>query len=237
MPGLFVTGTDTNVGKTLVSAAMLRAMRDLGLRGVGMKPVAAGAEPAGSAWVNEDVVELGRASALEAPDELVNPYLFREAIAPHIAAERKGVRIEIPRIVDAYERLAGLADWVVVEGAGGFRVPLDDRHDGADLAVALALPVVLVVGMRLGCINHALLSAEAVGARGLKLAGWVANRVAPEMAAFDANLASLESRLPAPCLAVIPWLTGDRRDQAARSLSPRRFADWLESLRKGPSGL
>ncbi|NTV94651.1 MAG: dethiobiotin synthase [Thiobacillus sp.] len=230
MPGIFVTGTDTNVGKTLVSAALLLAMKDLGLRAVGMKPVAAGAERIGDAWVNEDVAELTRAAAIEAPPEWINPYLFREAIAPHIAAERKGVRVEIPRIVEAYEQLAGLADWVVVEGAGGFRVPLDARRDSADLAVALGLPVVLVVGMRLGCINHALLTAEAIAARGLKLAGWVANRVDPEMAVFEDNLASLEARLPAPCLAVIPWLPAASPEQAARLLPPRRFSAWLESL-------
>lgn len=228
--GIFVTGTDTGVGKTLVSAALLHVMRDLGLRAVAMKPVAAGAEPIGTAWVNEDVAELTRAAGVQAPPELVNPYLFREAIAPHIAAERKGVRIELPRIVEAYEALADLADWVVVEGAGGFRVPLDDQRDSADLTVALGLPVLMVVGMRLGCINHALLTAEAVAARGLRLAGWLANRVDPDMAAFEANLASLEARLPAPCLAVIPWLAQADSELAARLLPPRRCADWLKSL-------
>jgi dethiobiotin synthetase len=230
MAGIFVTGTDTDVGKTLVSAALLLAMKDLGLKAVGMKPIAAGAEKVGDAWVNEDVIALNAASGIQAPPEWVNPYLFRDAIAPHIAAQRKGARIEIPRIVDAYGHLAGLADWVVVEGAGGFRVPLDDQRDGADLAVALGLPVVLVVGVRLGCLNHALLSAEAIAARGLRLAGWVANRVDPDMPAYEENLASLEQRLLAPCLAAIPWLADPGPERAARLLPPRRFRVWLESL-------
>ncbi|TCJ18164.1 dethiobiotin synthase [Parasulfuritortus cantonensis] len=230
MAGLFVTGTDTEVGKTLVSATLLVAMRQLGLRALGMKPIAAGAEQVDGRWQNEDVLALTRAASVPAPADLVNPYLFREPIAPHIAAERKGVRIEIPRIVEAYEALAGLADWIVVEGAGGFRVPLDARRDSADLAVALGLPVILVVGMRLGCINHALLTAEAVAARGLRLAGWVANRVAPDMPVFEENLATLEARLPAPCLAVIPHLPAADPEQAARVLPPRRFSAWLDSL-------
>lgn len=228
--GIFVTGTDTDAGKTLVAAALLHAMRDIGLSAVGMKPVAAGAERVDGTWVNGDVAELVRASGVAAAAELVNPYLFRDALAPHIAARRKGVRIEIPRIVEACERLAALADWVVVEGAGGFRVPLDERRDGADLAVALGLPVLLVVGMRLGCLNHALLSAEAIERRGLRLAGWVANRVDPDMGAFEENQASLAERLPAPCLAVIPWLDDPRPERAARLLSPRNLKRWLDNL-------
>ncbi len=230
MPGIFVTGTDTGIGKTLVSTALLHGMQVLGLRAAGMKPVAAGADLIDGAWVNEDVAELTRAATVAAPPDWVNPYLFRDAIAPHIAAERKGVRIEIPRIVEAYEQLAGLADWVVVEGAGGFRVPLDGRRDSADLAVALGLPVLMVVGLRLGCINHALLTAEAIAARGLRLAGWVANRVDPDMAVYEENLASLENRLPAPCLAVIPWLEDGRPERAARLLPPVRLKQWLDSL-------
>lgn len=230
MAGIFVTGTDTGVGKTLVSAALLHAMTSLGLRALGMKPVAAGAERVEGAWVNEDVLALTQAANVVAPAEWINPYLFRDPVAPHIAAERKGVRIEIPRIVEAYRQLAGLADWVVVEGAGGFRVPLDGRRDSADLAMALDLPVLMVVGLRLGCINHALLTAEAIAARGLRLAGWVANRVDPAMAAFDENLASLEARLPAPCLAAIPWLEDGRPERAARLLPPRRLEQWLSTI-------
>mgnify|MGYP001048176886 FL=1 len=230
MPGLFVTGTDTGVGKTLISAALLHLLSTLGHRAVGMKPVAAGAENVDGIWWNEDVLALSRASGIAAPAALVNPYLFREPIAPHIAAERKGVRIEIPRIVEAYGELAELAEWVVVEGAGGFRIPLDAKRDSADLAVALGLPVTLVVGMRLGCLNHALLTAEAIERRGLKLAGWVANRVDPDMAAFEENLAALEHRLPAPCLAVVPWQAGATAAWATRAMAPNRLAKWFHSL-------
>jgi dethiobiotin synthetase len=230
MPGLFITGTDTGVGKTRVTAALLTLLDRLGLRAIGMKPVAAGADLVGADWVNEDVVLLNAAANVTAPPEWVNPYLFRDAIAPHIAAERKGVHIEIPRIVESYERLAGLADWVVVEGAGGFRIPLDRQRDSADLAAALNLPVVLVVGMRLGCLNHALLTAEAIERRGLRLAGWVANRIDPDMAVFDENLATLETRLAAPCLAVVPWQANPAPEWIARSLAPNRLAKWLDSL-------
>lgn len=220
-PGFFITGTDTGVGKTLVAAALLHALAGLGVRAVGMKPVAAGAQLQDGVWVNEDVVMLGAASAVAAPPELVNPYLFREPIAPHIAAEHKGVTIEIPRIVAAFETLAGLAECVVVEGAGGFRVPLDRQRDIADLAVRLHLPVILVVGMRLGCLNHALLTAEAIAARGLRLAAWVANRIDADMAAYEENLAALMARLHAPLLAELPHLPAVDPRAAARRVSPR----------------
>lgn len=230
MPGVFVTGTDTGVGKTQVATALLHVLRTLGRSAVGMKPVAAGAERVGGAWVNEDVALLRQAASIEAPAEWVNPYLFRDAIAPHIAAERKGVRIEIPRIVEACENLARLADWVVVEGAGGFRIPFDRQKDSADLAVALNLPVVLVVGMRLGCLNHALLTAEAIERRGLRLAGWVANRIDADMAAFEENLATLEARLPAPCLASVPWQANPASEWMARFMAPSRMAKWFDSI-------
>lgn len=234
MPGIFVTGTDTGVGKTLISTALLIALRRLGVAAVGMKPVAAGAEPVDGDWVNDDVLRIEAAAALAAPREWINPYLFRPPIAPHIAAEQKGVRIEIPHIVDCYRGLAGLAEWVVVEGAGGFRVPLDERRDMADLALALELPVLLVVGLRLGCLNHALLTAEAIAARGLRLAGWVANRIDPEMAVAAENLATLRARLPAPCLADLPWLADADGEHAARLLPPQPLLRWLEEVRTPP---
>ncbi|MEW5771718.1 MAG: dethiobiotin synthase [Pseudomonadota bacterium] len=227
MSGLFIVGTDTGVGKTLVSAALLRACVGLGLRVVGMKPVAAGAELRDGAWVNEDVAALRAASNVTAAAELINPYLLREPIAPHIAAERKGVRIEIPRIRAAYETLAGQADLVVVEGVGGFRVPLSETTDTADLAVALGLPVVLVVGMRLGCLSHALLSVEAIEARGLRLLGWVANRIDPDMAAYDENLRALAGRLGAPLLAELPHQPGMSAEKAANCFAPKRLAELL----------
>ncbi len=224
--GLFITGTDTGVGKTLVTAAMLHVARGLGLAAVGMKPVAAGCEEVSGAWRNEDVDAL-IAAGIPAPVELVNPYRFRPAIAPHIAAEWKGERIEIARIRAAFDALFEHAERVLVEGAGGFRVPLDDRHDLADLAVALDLPVVLVVGMRLGCINHALLTAEAIAARGLRLAAWVANRIDPDMAAYAENLKTLQQRLDAPMLAELPRIDPADPAVAARFIVPRRLAQLL----------
>lgn len=229
-PGLFVTGTDTGVGKTLVSAALLHALAALGERVAGMKPVAAGADLVDGAWVNEDVLALREASPVPAPPDLVNPYLFREAIAPHIAAERKGVRIELPRIVAAYEALAGEGNPVLVEGAGGFLVPLGPQKDMADLAIALGLPILLVVGMRLGCLNHALLTAEAIDRRGLRLAGWVANRIDPEMAVYDENLASLTGRLGAPLVAELPWMPRPDARQASRYFPPQGLNRWWSAL-------
>ncbi|HRD66768.1 MAG TPA: dethiobiotin synthase [Candidatus Competibacter sp.] len=208
----FVTGTDTEVGKTHVTCALLHATRQLGMTAVGMKPVAAGADADGR---NDDVVQLLSASSMTPPLEWVNPFLYAPAIAPHIAAREAGRSIDIAVIQRAFERLQTLADVVWVEGAGGFRVPLDETHDIADLAQALALPVVLVVGMRLGCLNHALLTAEAIAARGLPLAGWVANRIDPAMDRFEENLDALRVRLDAPLLGVAPH--GENPVQAARS--------------------
>ncbi len=204
MIGCFVTGTDTGVGKTLVSAGLLHALAPHHHRVVGMKPVAAGVVPWGEDWASEDAIALRAASTVAVPTALDNPVLLPDPLSPHIAAARAGVQIDIAAIVRSYQALAALADAVVVEGAGGFHVPLSDTETGADLAQALALPVVLVVGLRLGCLNHALLTAEAVRARGLTLAGWVANRVDPEMAAVDENIAYLRARLAAPLLADVP---------------------------------
>jgi dethiobiotin synthetase len=197
--GLFVTGTDTGVGKTRVAVALIHALRARGLRVAAMKPVAAGSAPG---ELNEDVAALLGAANVTADLEDVNPYTFPEPIAPHIAAQRAGVRIELPVIGAAYARLAAAADVVVVEGAGGWRVPLNEREDMADLAQALGLPIVLVVGLRLGCLNHALLTAESIAGRQLPWAGWVGNHIDPAMAQQAANLDALRARLPGPCLGV-----------------------------------
>ena len=199
----FVTGTDTDIGKTLVASALLHKCRERGWTAVGMKPVAAGCGSDGS---NEDVEALVAASSLAVERSLINPYLFRDPIAPHIAAAEAGVSIEAERILDSFERLRQQADAVVVEGAGGFLVPLGAAWDSGDLARLLGLPVVLVVGMRLGCINHALLTEEAIAKRGLALAGWVANRISPAMDRYAENLESLRQRLAAPLLGEIPFL-------------------------------
>lgn len=197
--GVFVTGTDTGVGKTVACVALLRALALSGVRAVGMKPVSAGVEP--GAALNADVVALGAAGNVDAPLAERNPYAFDEAIAPHVAAARAGVAIDLARIEDAYARLAARADAIVVEGAGGPLVPLGPRHDMLDIAARLRLPVLLVVGVRLGCLSHALAAELAIRSRGLRLAGWIASRVDPAMTLADASVAALRARLPAPLVA------------------------------------
>lgn len=227
--GFFIAGTDTGIGKTCVAVALLHAYAALGYRVIGMKPVAAGASQVEGRWLNEDVAQLIEASNVKAAPECINPYLFREAIAPHIAAEHKGVRIEIPRIHAAYDALAAMADVIAVEGVGGLRVPLSDRQDAADLAGALGLPIILVVGMRLGCINHALLTLEAMAQRELPLVGWVANRIDPEMAAYTENLAALSRRIKAPLLAEMPWAPPCAPARMAAALAPKKLTALLGS--------
>ncbi len=201
----FVTGTDTGIGKTTVSCLLLRAYADQGLKVVGMKPVASGCERHRDVLVSEDVAQLQAASNVKAPSHLINPYAFEPPLAPHIAAEQVGVEIRLSVIGDAFETLQRCADVVIVEGVGGFRVPLGVGKDTADMAIMLGIPVVLVVGMRLGCINHALLTSDAIARAGLLLAGWVANQVDRDMVALHANVDALKARLPAPCLGVVPF--------------------------------
>ncbi len=201
--GVFITGTDTGVGKTVFACALLRAYVARGWRAIGMKPIAAGVAP--GTECNADVAALAAAGNVDAPLALRNPFAFAPAIAPHLAAAEAGIAIDLERIGEAYERLSARADRIVVEGAGGVYVPLDARRDMLDVARSLSLPVVLVVGVRLGCLNHALLSAAAIRTRGLTLAGWVANLVEPAMARIDANLAALDERLPAPRIAIVDW--------------------------------
>jgi dethiobiotin synthetase len=204
--GLFVTGTDTGVGKTRVAVALIHALRAQGLRVAAMKPVSA-SSAAGE--LNGDVVALLHAASVAADLRDVNPYAFAEPIAPHIAAQQAGVRIELDCIAAAYARLAAAADVVVVEGVGGWRVPLNEREDMADLAQRLGLPVVLVVGLRLGCLNHALLTAESIAYRQLPWAGWVGNHIDPDMACQAENVAALHARLPAPCLGEQEFMRGE----------------------------
>lgn len=199
MKGLFVTGTDTGVGKTRVAVALIHALRARGLRVAAMKPVAAGHVPG---ELNEDVTALLQAANVAAAIRDVNPYAFEPAIAPHIAAQQAGVRIELDVIAEAFARLAAAADAVVVEGAGGWRVPLNEDADMADLAQRLGLPVVLVVGLRLGCLNHAMLTAESIAHRQVPWAGWVGNQIDPAMPFQAENVAALQACLPSPCLGV-----------------------------------
>ncbi|HEU5468816.1 MAG TPA: dethiobiotin synthase [Steroidobacteraceae bacterium] len=201
-----MTGTDTGVGKTLVTAALLRALRFAGAKVAGMKPIAAGAVPGPEGPANDDALLLQAESSARHPYALVNPWLFEPAIAPHIAAAEAGVAIDTSRIAQAHARLREGADAVLAEGAGGFLVPLDASRSCAELPRLLGMDVILVVGLRLGCLNHALLTVEAIAARGLALAGWIGNQVDPAFARIDANVETLRARIAAPCVGVVPWL-------------------------------
>jgi len=215
MTAYFITGTDTEIGKTFVSCALLHRFGQEGRSTIGMKPVAAGLTGSGT---NEDVEQLIAASSLAAEKSLVNPYAFTSAIAPHLAAAEEGRQIRFAPIHDALRELRQQADVVLVEGVGGFRVPLGPEGDSADLAQTLGLPVILVVGIRLGCISHALLTVEAITARGLALAGWVANCVDPLMQSGAENIATLEQIIVAPRLGTIPYQVPPQAGLAAEYL-------------------
>jgi len=217
--GFFVTGTDTGVGKTAVALGLMHHLQVQGDRVAGMKPVASGCEPAPSGLRNADALQLLRQSSVAMEYALINPYAFAPAIAPHIAAQQAGVRIELDTILSAYAQIAGQVDRVVVEGVGGWQVPLNERDTLADLARKLELPVILVVGMRLGCLNHALLSAAAISHAGLQLAGWVANRLPPEPDCVEENINTLESRLSAPLLGIVPVLDTPGASETAEHLA------------------
>jgi dethiobiotin synthetase len=223
----FVTGTDTEIGKTLISSAILHKLVQQGQRACGMKPIAAGAEPGADGQLhNEDADMLRAAGNVHLPQAITTPFMLREPCAPHIAAELEGVRIEPVPILTAYAEILAASDATVVEGVGGFCVPFNESFDSADLAVQLGLPVILVVGMRLGCINHATLTAEAIIARGLVLAGWVANQVDPDMRFADENIAALEQRLPAPLLGRVPRLDNPSAAAAATYIDLSSLPGW-----------
>lgn len=230
----FVTGTDTEIGKTLVSSAMLHALVRQGVRAAGMKPVAAGAEWRDGAWHNEDADLLAAAANVTLPQAISTPYLLREPAAPHIVAASEGVGIDLGHIRSCYERITGVADAVVVEGVGGFRVPLSRRYDTADVAEQLGLPVILVVGLRLGCLNHALLTAESIASRGLRLAGWAANVVDPGMRQLAANVDALIERLPAPLLGCVPRLDAPTAEAAAAHLDFSGLPGWPRTTGAAP---
>ena len=202
----FVTGTDTEIGKTLVASALVHMQALRGWRVAAMKPVAAGAEWRDDRWCNDDVDALAACVSVKLPQEITTPYLFQTPAAPHIAAASQGKVIDRQHLLNCYQQVRAQADAVVVEGVGGFRVPLNDSYDTADMAKDLGLPVVLVVGMRLGCISQALLTAEAIAARGLSLMGWVANTVDPHMLYPQENIAAIAQRINAPFLTCIPRL-------------------------------
>ena len=200
---VFIAGTDTGIGKTHVSVALLHALRAAGQRAVGMKPVASGCERTPAGLRNADALALQSASSGSPDYADVNPFAFMAPVSPHLAAAVEGRRVELAPIRAAHARLAAQADGVVVEGVGGWLAPLADDLPASALPRALGLPVILVVGLRLGCLNHALLSARAIAADSARLLGWIANPVEPEMALAAENLATLRALLPAPCLGVL----------------------------------
>lgn len=203
----FIAGTDTDVGKTTVAAALLHAARLAGLSTAAAKPVASGCTAGAEGLRNADALALLAECSLPLSYVEVNPLAFAPAIAPHLAAREACVRLDLDALLGPVQRiLAKGADFTLVEGAGGWRVPLAGQASLSDLPVALALPVILVVGVRLGCISHALLTAEAIARDGLSLAGWVANIIDPLTERLDDNLATLAERLPAPCLGRVPRL-------------------------------
>jgi len=206
MSGFFITGTDTGCGKTEITLGLMAALQARGHKVLGMKPVASGCDQHPDGLRNADAARIQAQGTLTVPYALVNPYAFARPIAPHVAAAEVGISIELDRIRAAHTELSGKADWVLVEGVGGWRVPLGPDCFVGDIPRALDLPVILVVGLKLGCLNHALLTAESIQSSGLELAGWIANQVDPDMLALEANLETLQTLIQAPCLGVVPWM-------------------------------
>jgi dethiobiotin synthetase len=216
--GFFITGTDTECGKSEITLALMHLLQARGHRVLGMKPVASGAEPTKDGLRNEDARRIQQQGSADVPYELVNPYAFGPPIAPHIAARQAGESIRFQLLRKNLQALSDQADFVLVEGVGGWKVPLGPDGDVSDLAAHLGLPVILVVGMKLGCINHALLTADAIVADGSSLAGWVANQIDPGMLEMESNLETLREGIDAPCLGFVPFL---------QEVSPQRVADYL----------
>lgn len=211
MSGYFITGTDTDVGKTIVSLHLINHLKSLGKKVACMKPVSAGCYVTEDGLRNEDAVQLQQACSVNLAYKLINPYAFEPPIAPHIAAEKQGIVIDKQHINSCYRKISSESDIVVTEGAGGWLVPINATETMADIAIALQLPVILVVGMRLGCLNHALLTARNIEQTGLHFAGWVANHLDPDMLNQQDNIASLQQRIPAPLLGTV--LYQQNRDQ------------------------
>lgn len=219
---LFVTGTDTGIGKSVASAALLHALRREGRTAVGMKPVASGCESHPEGWRNEDALLLQAASMPRPAYADINPFALPEPLAPELAAASAGVTLSLAPILGAFARLQAQADCVVVEGVGGWAAPLSSTLDQIDVVKALDLPVVMVVGLRLGCINHARLTQQAIEAAGARLIGWIANDIDPAMARADDNFAILHRYLPAPCWGRLPHAGRPDPAQLARHLNGLR---------------
>lgn len=204
--GYFITGTDTECGKTEITLGLMQKLQNGGRSVVGMKPVASGGALIEDSLHNSDAQRIQQQSSVQFPYSLVNPFVFERPIAPHLAAKLTGVTIDFARIQECYKQLSTKADLVMVEGVGGWRVPLGPDGDLSDLAKTMGLPLILVVGIRLGCINHALLTVESIQAKELVLDGWVANILDPDMLELDANLTTLRESIDAPCIGVVPHM-------------------------------
>lgn len=225
--GFFVTGTDTEVGKTLVSGALILKLREQGMNAIGFKPVVAGTyQDAKGETLNEDLETIRIASNLSSGALTLCPYVLDQPAAPHLVAARQGLKLEMSVILQSFRNIQNQADCVVVEGAGGLLIPLNDQEDLAMFAQEIKLPIILVVGMKLGCINHALLTYEAIKARYLNIAGWVANTLSTEMSLFDENIQTLQAKLNTPFLGLIPALPKalQKADNSPYSLEALGFA-------------
>ena len=218
MFALYVTGTDTGIGKTLASCALLHALRGHGLRAAGMKPVASGCERIDGEWRNADALALQAAGEPGIAYADINPFALEHPLAPELAARDAGVEVSLLPILAAHARVADNADALIIEGVGGWAAPLSASLMQADLVRTLHLPVLLVVGLRLGCLNHALLSARAIAADGVHIAGWIASHVDPEMERVEDNIEMLRARMPAPCWGVLPHAPGADPATMARHL-------------------
>ena len=217
--GYFITGTDTGVGKTTVTLGLMQALQQQGCSVAAMKPVAAGCERTADGWRHADALQLQQQSSVELDYELINPYAFEPAIAPHIAAEQAGITIELNKIVNKYKEIESSVDCVLIEGAGGWKVPLNADETLADLARRMDLDVIMVVAIRLGCLNHALLTADAIAAAGCTLAGWVANQLPSPPENAQENIKSLKSRISSPLLGVLPVMKEVSAGIVAENLS------------------
>ena len=215
MKGFFITGTDTGVGKTWMTAALIHALAAYGQRAAGIKPLACGGHPTRDGWRHKDAELLMQYASVPLPYEEVNPVLLNQPIAPHIAARQAGIQLSVAKLHHACVTLEEQVDYLLIEGVGGWEVPLNDTETTADFAGLLGLPVILVVGIRLGCLNHALLTSKAIMEQNLDIAGWIANIIDPHTLMIPENIATLEKRLPAPHLATVPHLSHFDAEQIA----------------------
>ena len=206
--GFFITGTDTGIGKTTAAVALMRALKQQGYRVGGMKPVAAGCRPSAQDLKNDDALKLMSEASVDIAYEHVNPYAYEPPIAPHIAAAQTNRPVVIEKITGAYQTIASQVDIVLVEGIGGWAVPINDNQTMADVVITLKLPVILVVGIRLGCLNHALLTFESIVHKGCQPVGWIANLLSENNPVSEQNIHFLRQALPMPCLGTLPYISG-----------------------------